>query len=83
MDDTRSLFDGEPYGQIWPVLDNHTRWFQIMEIPKIGGQCLAVIYSNIVVLNTKLFTRYVRTHPSKKINTKKLPEKLFRCLWEP
>ena len=31
----------------------------------------------------QLFTRYVRRHPSKKINTKKLPEKLFRCLREP
>ena len=47
---------------------------------RIGGQCLAVIYLNIVALNTILFTRYVRRHPSKKINTKKLPEKLFRYL---
>ena len=29
-------------------------------------------------LNTKLFTRYVRRHPNKRINTKKLPEKLFQ-----
>ena len=35
------------------------------------------IYSNIVALNTRPFTRYVRRHPSKRINTKKLPEKLF------
>ena len=31
---------------------------------------MAVIYSNIVALNTRLFTRYVRRHPSKKINNK-------------
>ena len=47
------------------------------------GQCMAVIYSNIVALNTRFFTRYMRRHPSKKINTKKLLEKLFRCLREP
>ena len=46
--------------------------------PKKGGQCLAVIYSNIVALNIRLFTMYLRRHPSKKINTKKVPEKLFR-----
>ena len=34
-------------------------------------------YSNIVAFSTKLFTRHVRRHPSKKINTKKLPEKLL------
>ena len=60
-----------------------SRWFQVMGIPRKGGQCLAVIYSNIVALNTKLFTRYLRRHPSKKINTKKLLEKLLRCLREP
>ena len=38
--------------------------------PRKGGQCLAVIYSNIVALNTRLCTKYVRSHPSKKINTK-------------
>ena len=54
-----------------------TRCFQVIGIPIKGGQCLAVIYSNIVALNTRLFTRYVRRHPSKKIDTKKLPEKLF------
>ena len=32
------------------------------------------IHSNIVALNIKLFTRYVRRHPSKKINIKKLLE---------
>ena len=37
-----------------------------MGIPRKGGQCLAVIYSNIVALNTKRFTRYMRRHPSKK-----------------
>ena len=42
--------------------------------PQKGGQCLAVMYSNIVALNTRFFTRYVRRHPTKKINTKKLPE---------
>ena len=60
-----------------------TRRFQVMGIPRKGGQCLEVIYSNIVELNTGLFTRYVRRHLSQKINTKKLPEKLFRCLREP
>ena len=76
----------------WPIKYNggeglnagheHSRWFQvmIMGIPRKGGQCLAVIYSNIVALNTKLFTRYVRRHPSKTINTKKLLDKFFRCL---
>ena len=39
--------------------------------------------TNIVVLSARSFTRYVRRHPSKKINTKKLTEKLFRCLQEP
>ena len=29
-----------------------------------------VIHSNIVALNTRLSTRYVRRHPSEKINTK-------------
>ena len=48
-----------------------------MGIPRKGGQCLAVIYSNTVALNTRLFTKYVRRHPSEKINTKKLPEKLL------
>ena len=48
-----------------------------MGIPRKGGQCLAVIYSNIVALNTRLFSRSVRRQPSKKINTKKLPEMLF------
>ena len=52
------------------------RWF----FPSV---CLVVIYSNILALNTRLFTRYVRRHPSNKINTKKLPEKLVRCLREP
>ena len=64
-------------------LKSLTRWFQVMGIPRKGGQCLAVIYSNIAALNTKLFTRYVRRHPSKNINTTKLREKLFRCLREP
>ena len=41
-------------------------------IPRKGGQCLAVTYSNIVALNTRLFTRYARRRPSKKINTKKV-----------
>ena len=60
-----------------------TRWFQVTGIPRKGGQCLTVIYSNIVALNTRLFTKYVRRHLSKKINTKQLPDKLFGCLWEP
>ena len=71
-------------GQIeYDLISCLSRCFQVMGIPRKGGQCLAVIYSSIVVLNTKLFTRYVRRHPSKKINTKKLPEKLLRCLREP
>ena len=49
-----------------------------LESPEIGGQCLAVIYPNIVALNTRLSTRYVRRHPSKKINAKTLPEKPFQ-----
>ena len=55
----------------------------ISPLPGDSRSCLAVIYSNIVALNTRLFTRYARGHPSKKINTKRLPEKLFRCLREP
>ena len=51
--------------------------------PQKRRTMLGVIYSNIVALNTILFTRYVRKHPSKKINTKKLPEILFRYLGEP
>ena len=38
-----------------------------MGIPRKGKQCLAVIYSNIVVLNARRLTSYVRRHPSKKI----------------
>ena len=53
------------------------RWFQVMGIPRKSGQCLAVIYSNIVALNTWLFTRYVRRHPSKKINYRKVTWKAF------
>ena len=48
-----------------------------MGIIRKSGQCLAVIYSNIVALNTRLFARFVRRHPSKQINTKKLPEKFL------
>ena len=51
--------------------------------PQESRQCSAVIYSNTVALNTKLFTRYGRKHPSKKINTKELPEKLYRCFQGP
>ena len=40
-------------------------------IPRKGGQCLVVIYSNIFALNTKVFTRCVRRRPSKEINTKR------------
>ena len=46
------------------------------------GHCLTVIYSNIVPLNIKLFTKYLRRHPSKQICTKKPPEKLSRYLQE-
>ena len=57
-----------------------TKWFQVMGIPRWRGHCLTVIYSNIVPLNTTLFAKYLRRHPSKHICTKKLPEKLSRCL---
>ena len=60
-----------------------TRWFQVTGIPRWGGHRLAVIYSNIVPLNSKLFNKYLRRHPSKHIRTKKPPEKLSRCLQEP
>ena len=60
-----------------------TRWFQVMGIPRRGGHCLTVIYSNIVPLTTNLFTKYLRRHPSNHIRTKKPPEKLSRCLQEP
>ena len=59
------------------------RWFQVMGIPRWGRHCLTVIYSNIVPLNTKLFTKYLRKHPSKHIRTKEPPEKLSRCPQEP
>ena len=45
-----------------------------LESPETADNLLAVSYSNTVALNTGLFTRYVRRDPSKKINTKKLPE---------
>ena len=48
-----------------------SRWFQVMGIPRKGGQCLAVIHSNIVALNTRLLTRYVRRHPSKSLTPKR------------
>ena len=60
-----------------------SRWFQVMGISRWGGHCLTVIYSNIVPLNIKLFTKYLRRHPSKQICTKKPPEKLSRYLQEP
>ena len=50
--------------------ENLSRWFQVMGIPRWCGHCLTVIYSNIVPLNTKLFTKYLRRHPSKHIHTK-------------
>ena len=70
-------------GILYKALHGGNQVFQVMSIPRKGGQCLAVIYSIIVALNTRLFTRCVRRHPSKRINTKKLPGKLFRCLQEP
>ena len=48
-----------------------------LRIPRKRGQCLAVFYSNIIALNTKIFTRYLRTHYSKQIHTKKPHEKLL------
>ena len=70
------------FSDLFQVIPGHVNHLKSPGIDQKGGQCLAVIYSNIVALNTKLFTRYVRRHPGKKINTKKLPEKLFRCLLE-
>ena len=42
-----------------------TRWFQVMGIPRWRGHCLTACHSNIVPLNIKLFTKYLRRHPSK------------------
>ena len=67
----------------WNFAIYTARWFQVMGIPRWGGHCLTVIYSNIVPLNIKLFTKYLRRHPTKHIRTKKPPEKLSRCLQEP
>ena len=55
-------FDKNPWKKIQsnPL---QPRWFQVMGSPRKGGQCLAVIYSNIVALNTRLFSRYVRLTP--------------------
>ena len=71
----------------WHLLAANTGWkfltkqrvlaFQVIPSqgnPRWGGHCLTVIYSNIVPLNTKLFTKYLRRHPSKHICTRKLPE---------
>ena len=53
-----------------PKLIWSTRRFQVIGIPRWSGHCLTVIYSNIIPLNTKLFTKYLRRHPSKHIRTK-------------
>ena len=53
------------------------------ESPEKGGQCLSVIYLNIVPLIIKNFTKYLETHPSEQIHTKKSPEKLLRCPRKP
>ena len=39
------------------------------------GELLEVVCSSIVALNTKTFTKYLRTHPSKQIDIKRPPEK--------
>ena len=61
-------------------------WYppDVLNIPRCTEHTLyrVVIYSNIVPLNTKLFTKYMRRHPSKHIRTKKPPEKLSKCLQE-
>ena len=38
--------------------------------PQKRRTMLAVIYSNVVALNTRPFTRYVRRHPIKKVTPK-------------
>ena len=40
------------------------RWFQVMGVPRNGGQCLSVIYLSIVPLIIENFTKYLKTHPS-------------------
>ena len=52
--------------------------FQVAGIPRKSGQCLAVIYSNIVVLNSRLFTKYFEARPGQQIHTKKHLKKLFQ-----
>ena len=51
-----------------------------MGIPRKGGQWLSVIYLNIVPLIIQNFTKYLKTHPSEHIHTKKSPEKLFTSI---
>ena len=51
--------------------------------PQRSGHRLAVIYSNTVPLNTNVFTKYLRRHPSKHIRTKKPRGRLSKCLQEP
>ena len=59
---------------LWEVIH-----FQVIPdhwIPREAGHRLAVIYSNIAVLNTKMFTKYLMTLANKQIDTKKPPENL-------
>ena len=46
--------------------------FQVMGIPRGGGHCLTVIYSNIVPLNTKLFTKQFGTQVPKCLQFERL-----------
>ena len=62
---------------------NHTHILTKTQGKKFQYMFLVKIASKGTSLNTKRFTRYVRRLPSGKINTKKLPEKLFRCLRDP
>ena len=47
-----------------------TRWFQVMGIPRKGGQCLTVIYSNIVAWNTNFSSDMWEGIPVKRLTPK-------------
>ena len=49
-----------------------------MGIPRKGVQCFVVIYSNIIALNTNIFTKYLKTHLRKHIHTKRNTRKSFQ-----
>ena len=52
------------------ICNTQLKQFQVMGIPRKGGQRLSVIYLNIVLLIIKNFTKYLKTHPSEQIHTK-------------